>query len=97
VAPSRRVGVKFSVTSAVGAHFIGGLQDRCRDRDDCFLWTTPGLEPQVLCLEVALLLFGRCMSALHKYWLQPGRPLLDACGAALSGALVQARDEARPR
>jgi hypothetical protein len=24
-----------------------GLQDRCRDRDDGFLWTTPGLEPQV--------------------------------------------------
>jgi hypothetical protein len=36
---------------------IGGIQDRCRDRDDGFLWTTPGLEPQVLRLEVAVLLF----------------------------------------
>src|SRR5215467_2127998 len=97
IAASEVVGAEVLVTSAVGQHVIGGLQDRCRDRDDGFLWTTPGLEPQVLRLEVAVLLFGRCVSALHKDWLQPGRPLLDACGAALSGALVQTGDKARPR
>src|SRR5215510_14680097 len=55
IAASEVVGAKILVTSAVGQHVIGGLQDRCRDRDDGFLWTTPGLEPQVLRLgSVAL-------------------------------------------
>ena len=46
--------------------------------------------------EVAVLLARRRPGALHQHRLQPGRPLLHPRRAALAGALVEARHQARP-
>ena len=97
VAAGEVIGAEILVAGAVGQDVLGGGQDRRCDSDDGFLRAAPSLEPQKLRLEVAVLLAGCCSSALHEHRLKPRSPLSDTGRTALSGTLVQTRDEARPR
>src|SRR5512134_258156 len=84
------IGPEILVGCAILEHVVGRGQDRGSNRANRLLWPPSAAQPVKLRLEIARLLARAGPSALHQRGLEPRRPLTQAVGPALAGALVVA-------
>src|SRR4029453_17885892 len=71
-------------------------EDRCGDGANGFLWPAPGLQAEELGSVVAVFRAFGGPGALHEHRLEPGRPLAQARGLALSSTFVLPRAQPGP-
>src|SRR4051794_41841311 len=90
------VWAEILIEGAVAKHVIGGGQDGGGYGADGLLGSAAVAQALELSLKVAALFAGAGPSALHQRGLEPRRPLAQAGGGALAGALVLARGEPGP-
>src|SRR5499427_6003969 len=96
VATGEVFGAEVLVVSAVPQHVVDRRQDRRGHRDGRLLGTAACFETQELSLQIAILLARCTPGGLQQHRLEPWRALFDPRRAALAGALVKARNKARP-
>src|SRR3984957_18692542 len=91
------VGIaEVAVFDAVLEHMVDRREERSSDSADCFLGSASALQTEELgSVVAALFAFGR-PGALDEHRLEPGRPLAQTRGPALSGTLVVTRAHAGP-
>ncbi len=91
------VGTKVGVLNAIAEHMVGGREHGSGHRENGLLATAAGFDTQELSVQIAGFDPYRSPGRRHQGGLEPGATLAHARAAPLSGALVVARAQPRPR